>query len=91
MKAILKSRSEPGLWLDQVDEPAPGPGDVLIRIRQAAICGTDDRAVQLPDMQRWSEFTSGAFRLRSLPGDHFFPLNRMPEILGIALWEALEN
>jgi len=41
MKALVKSRAEPGLWLEEVDRPVPGPNDVLIRVRKAAICGTD--------------------------------------------------
>ena len=41
MKALVKARSEPGLWLQQVDKPEPGPEDVLIRVGKVAICGTD--------------------------------------------------
>ncbi len=41
MKALVKARSEPGLWLQQVDKPEPGPEDVLIRVHKVAICGTD--------------------------------------------------
>lgn len=41
MKALVKARSEPGLWLQQVDKPEPGPEDVLIRVKKVAICGTD--------------------------------------------------
>ena len=41
MKAIVKSRSEPGLWLEDVPEPKPGPNDVLIRVDRTGICGTD--------------------------------------------------
>jgi len=41
MKALEKSRPEPGLW--QVEAPVPriGPDDVLIRVRRTGICGTD--------------------------------------------------
>ncbi len=41
MKALEKSRPEPGLW--QITAPIPeiGPDDVLIRIRKTGICGTD--------------------------------------------------
>lgn len=41
MKALEKSRSEPGLWM--VDAPVPeiGPEDVLIRVTKTGICGTD--------------------------------------------------
>ena len=41
MKALVKARPEPGLWLDEVDPPSPGVGEVLIRVRKTSICGTD--------------------------------------------------
>ena len=41
MKALVKSRPEPGLTMEQVPIPEPGPTDVLIRIHNTAICGTD--------------------------------------------------
>jgi threonine 3-dehydrogenase len=41
MKALVKSRPEPGLWLENVPVPEPGPNDVLIRVAKSAICGTD--------------------------------------------------
>ncbi len=41
MKALVKSRAEPGIWMADVAEPTIGPNDVLIRMRKTAICGTD--------------------------------------------------
>ncbi|MDA1140093.1 MAG: L-threonine 3-dehydrogenase [Planctomycetota bacterium] len=41
MKALVKSQSEPGLWLLDVPEPEVGVNDVLIRIDRTGICGTD--------------------------------------------------
>ena len=41
MKALVKARPEPGLWLEEVEQPTPGDGDVLIRVRKTSICGTD--------------------------------------------------
>src|ERR1700712_3044294 len=41
MKALVKSRAEPGLWLQDVPEPECGINDVLIRIDRTGICGTD--------------------------------------------------
>jgi len=41
MKALVKSKSEPGLWLEEVPEPDIGINDVLIKVRRASICGTD--------------------------------------------------
>jgi threonine 3-dehydrogenase len=41
MKALVKRLAEPGLWLEEVPEPEVGVNDVLIRIRNSSICGTD--------------------------------------------------
>ncbi|MFC4060821.1 L-threonine 3-dehydrogenase [Planomonospora corallina] len=41
MKALVKERAEPGLWLVDVPEPEVGPGEVLIRVLRTGICGTD--------------------------------------------------
>lgn len=39
--AVLKAPDE--IALEAIDDPAPGPGDVIIRVRAATICGTDIR------------------------------------------------
>ena len=41
MKALVKAQDKPGLWLQQVEKPVPGPEDVLIKVNKVAICGTD--------------------------------------------------
>lgn len=41
MKALVKAESCEGLWLRDVPEPRIGPDDILIRIHQTGICGTD--------------------------------------------------
>jgi len=41
MKALVKSRAEPGIWMEDIAIPTIGPNDVLIRMRKTAICGTD--------------------------------------------------
>ena len=41
MKALVKSRAEPGLWLEEVPEPEVGINDVKIRVAKTGICGTD--------------------------------------------------
>lgn len=41
MKALVKRKSEKGLWLEDVPEPEIGINDVLIKIDRTAICGTD--------------------------------------------------
>jgi threonine 3-dehydrogenase len=41
MKALVKSKSEPGLWLEDVPMPEVGLNDVLIKVDRTGICGTD--------------------------------------------------
>ncbi len=41
MKALVKSKREVGLWLEDVPEPTYSINDVLIRIDRTGICGTD--------------------------------------------------
>ncbi len=41
MKALVKKKAEPGLWLDEVPVPSVGINDVLIRVDRTGICGTD--------------------------------------------------
>jgi len=41
MKALVKSKAEPGLWIENVPLPEVGANDVLIRVLKTAICGTD--------------------------------------------------
>ncbi|MBX6320677.1 MAG: L-threonine 3-dehydrogenase [Rhodospirillaceae bacterium] len=41
MKALVKQKREPGLWLEEVPAPPVGPEDVLIKVRRSSICGTD--------------------------------------------------
>jgi threonine 3-dehydrogenase len=54
MKALVKSRAERGLWLEDVPEPAIGINDVLVRVRYAGICGTDVHIFQWDD---WAQRT----------------------------------
>ncbi|MCB1827471.1 MAG: L-threonine 3-dehydrogenase [Coxiellaceae bacterium] len=41
MKAIVKAKAEPGLWMEEVEKPSPGSREILIKIKTTAICGTD--------------------------------------------------
>ncbi|HWP58097.1 MAG TPA: L-threonine 3-dehydrogenase [Candidatus Acidoferrales bacterium] len=41
MKALIKKVPEPGLWLEEAPLPRIGINDVLIRVLQTGICGTD--------------------------------------------------
>ncbi|MBT3361330.1 MAG: L-threonine 3-dehydrogenase [Rhodospirillales bacterium] len=54
MKALIKAKSEPGIWLEDASVPEIGPNDVLVRIRKTAICGTD---VHIYNWDKWSQAT----------------------------------
>lgn len=41
MKALVKSKAEPGLWLENRPKPSFSINDVLIKVKRTAICGTD--------------------------------------------------
>ena len=41
MKALVKKYAEPGIWMEEVPMPEVHVNDVLIRVKKAAICGTD--------------------------------------------------
>ena len=54
MKALVKAKAEPGLWMEHVPVPEPGVNDVLIRVKKSAICGTD---VHIWDWNEWAAAT----------------------------------
>ena len=52
MRALVKAKAEPGIWLQNVPEPRVGPNDVLIRVHKTSICGTDLH------IEAWDEWAS---------------------------------
>ncbi|MBR9865546.1 MAG: L-threonine 3-dehydrogenase [Oceanospirillales bacterium] len=54
MKALVKKKSEPGLWLEEVPTPDIGINDVLIKIKRTAICGTD---MHIYNWDSWAQKT----------------------------------
>jgi threonine 3-dehydrogenase len=54
VKALVKSRAEPGLWLEDVLEPEVGINDVKIRVRETGVCGTD---VHIHRWDGWAQRT----------------------------------
>jgi threonine 3-dehydrogenase len=54
MRALVKSRREPGLWLGEVDVPKIGINDVLIKVLRTGICGTD---VHIYKWNEWARET----------------------------------
>ncbi|HBM17403.1 MAG TPA: L-threonine 3-dehydrogenase [Lentisphaeria bacterium] len=54
MKALVKSKPEPGLWLEEVPVPEIGNNDVMIKISKTAICGTD---IHIYNWDAWAQKT----------------------------------
>lgn len=52
MQAIVKEKRAPGLKVTTVPKPSPGPGEVLIAVRHAGVCGTD---LHIADWNAWAE------------------------------------
>jgi threonine 3-dehydrogenase len=52
MQAIVKQKRAPGLTVMSVPKPSPGPGEVLIAVRHAGVCGTD---LHIADWNAWAE------------------------------------
>ena len=54
MKALVKAKPEPGIWLQDLPKPEIGHNDLLIKIHKTAICGTD---VHIYNWDHWSQQT----------------------------------
>jgi threonine 3-dehydrogenase len=93
MQAIVKAVEGPGLVLQRVPLPEPGPEEVLIRVKASAICGTDlhialwnawaqNAGIQLP-LVMGHEFSGEVVaigdRVRALkPGDYVAGETHLP-------------
>ena len=65
MYAIVKQRPAPGLTVTTVPKPAPGPGEVLIAVRHAGVCGTDLHIAE------WDAWAQGRVRPPIVVGHEF--------------------
>jgi threonine 3-dehydrogenase len=54
VKALVKSRKERGLWLEEIPKPEIGINDVLIRVTHTGICGTD---LHIYEWDEWARAT----------------------------------
>lgn len=52
MQAIVKEKRGPGLKVTTVPKPSAGPGEVLIAVRYAGVCGTD---LHIADWDGWAQ------------------------------------
>jgi len=65
MKALVKTRPEPGLWLEEVPQPEAGANEVLIRVRKTGICGTDLH------LYNWDDWAQRNLRAPRIIGHEF--------------------
>lgn len=65
MKAIVKSKAEPGLWIEDVPEPEMGINDVLIRVKRGGICGTDLH------IYNWDDWAQATIKIPTIIGHEF--------------------
>lgn len=49
VRALVKAKAEPGLWLEDVPVPTPQEGEVLIQVLKTGLCGTDLHIVAWDD------------------------------------------
>jgi threonine 3-dehydrogenase len=54
MRALVKARAEPGIWMEEVPIPEIGPNEILIKVRRSAICGTD---IHIFNWDQWAAKT----------------------------------
>jgi len=54
MKALVKSQSDVGIWMQQVPDPDMSINDVLIKVKKTAICGTD---IHIYNWDEWAQKT----------------------------------
>jgi threonine 3-dehydrogenase len=52
MKAIVKASAGPGAEIREVPVPTIGPGEILLRVKRAGVCGTD---LHIWNWDRWSQ------------------------------------
>ncbi|MCC6348115.1 MAG: L-threonine 3-dehydrogenase [Candidatus Eisenbacteria bacterium] len=52
MRAIVKASAAPGVEIREVPVPAAGPGEVLLKVKRAGVCGTD---LHIWNWDRWSQ------------------------------------
>jgi threonine 3-dehydrogenase len=54
MKALVKAKAEPGLWLEERPVPSVGPFDALVKVNKTGICGTD---IHIYNWDEWAQRT----------------------------------
>lgn len=66
MRALVKAKSEPGIWMQEAPVPEYGLNDVLIKIKKTAICGTDIH------IYLWDEWAQATIPVPMTVGHEFY-------------------
>src|SRR5690348_7859266 len=54
MKALVKAKSQEGIWLQDMPKPKIGHNDLRIKVKKTAICGTD---IHIYNWDEWAQKT----------------------------------
>ncbi len=65
MQAIVKAKAAHGIEIREVPIPTPGPGEVLVRVQAASVCGTDLH------IYNWDPWAKGRIHPPLIPGHEF--------------------
>jgi threonine 3-dehydrogenase len=65
MQAVVKAHAAPGIEFHEVPVPVPGPGEVLVRVHAASVCGTDLHIFN------WDPWAQGRIKPPLIPGHEF--------------------
>ena len=65
MQAVVKAHAAPGIELREVPVTTPGPGEVLVRVQAASVCGTDLHIFN------WDPWAQGRIQPPLIPGHEF--------------------
>jgi threonine 3-dehydrogenase len=65
MRALVKAKAEPGLWLEDVPVPSVGRDEVLVKVLRTGVCGTDLHIVS------WDPWAQGAVPVPQIIGHEF--------------------
>jgi threonine 3-dehydrogenase len=65
MQAVVKAKAAPGIELHEVPIPSPGPGQVLVKVQAASVCGTDLHIFN------WDLWAQGRIHPPLIPGHEF--------------------
>jgi threonine 3-dehydrogenase len=65
MKALAKTKSEPGIWMIDAPVPEIGPKEVLVKIHRTGICGTDVH------IYKWDDWAQSVIPVPMVVGHEF--------------------